>query len=229
MTRTDTHCRALVFDLDDTLYAEREFVLSGFSAVAKWLRDNKRVAGFESLAAEALHRGLRGRIFDDALTQLGIDPQPSLISTLVQVYRDHIPVLTLYDDARHALDRFRPAAKLGIITDGFLQTQRNKVRALGLWPLVDAIVFSDQWGRDKWKPHPLPYESLASQLACCGVQCTYIADNPAKDFIGARLLGWHTIRIRRPQGEYAGVEPAKGYEADADISSLEELRSVLSL
>jgi putative hydrolase of the HAD superfamily len=52
----------------------------------------------------------------------------------------------------------------------------------------------------------------------------YVGDNPAKDFVGARALGWRTIRIRRAAGEHSLVEAQPGYEADQEIADLGELR-----
>jgi putative hydrolase of the HAD superfamily len=59
--------RALVFDLDDTLYPERDFVLSGFQAVSGWLRLQGGVEGFYDRALATFERGVRGRIFDEVL------------------------------------------------------------------------------------------------------------------------------------------------------------------
>lgn len=35
--------QAIVFDLDDTIYPERNYVLSGFSEVALWAKKNLRI------------------------------------------------------------------------------------------------------------------------------------------------------------------------------------------
>lgn len=59
--------------------------------------------------------------------------------------------------------------------------------------------------------------------------CVYVGDNPKKDFIGARKLGWYTIRIRRPHGEHNALEPEPGFEAHREITSLRDLPSLLDI
>jgi putative hydrolase of the HAD superfamily len=146
---------------------------------------------------------------------------------MVSVYRQHLPVLKLLPDAEWALNYFRPKAKLGLLTDGYFETQRNKVRALNLEHFFDAIVYSDQLGRACWKPHPAPYEQIAAALGCEGNGCAYVADNPSKDFITARKLGWFTVRIRRATGEQAAVEADEEHEANATVETLYKLPAVL--
>ena len=67
---------AIVFDLDDTLYAERDYVFSGFRAVAVW---GERCLGFPSdqIYAELVERfehGSRRNTFDDWLASRGLPP-----------------------------------------------------------------------------------------------------------------------------------------------------------
>ena len=40
---------AIVFDLDDTLYPEREYVFSAYRAVAKWIERHLGTAATEAL------------------------------------------------------------------------------------------------------------------------------------------------------------------------------------
>jgi len=51
----------------------------------------------------------------------------------------------------------------------------------------------------------------------------YVADNPRKDFIGARQLGWRTVRVRRDGGEHHRYEASVAEAADVEIASLREL------
>ena len=53
--------RAIVFDLDDTLYPERDYVLSGFRAIARWAAEHLRIPaedGYRELA-ELFAAGVR--------------------------------------------------------------------------------------------------------------------------------------------------------------------------
>src|SRR5437868_6444461 len=85
----------IVFDLDDTLFAERDFITSGFSAVEMVLQRQFRCAGFLKIAIDLFNCGRRRNIIDEAVSALGLSPNPELISGLVNVYRSHWPQITL--------------------------------------------------------------------------------------------------------------------------------------
>jgi putative hydrolase of the HAD superfamily len=214
-----------VFDLDDTLYPEREFVLSGFNAVSSWLFNHKGISGFFDLAWQFYERGHRGNVFNLVLEKLKINCNPSFMDQLVEVYRSHLPSLDLFEDASWAIDFFQNK-KMAIITDGYFQTQVRKVEALGIKDKFACILYTDEFGRDWWKPSPLPYQKVMDFFRCEGRQCLYVADNPSKDFISAKRLGWHTIRIRREKGEYRNIEVCRSYRAACEIETLYGLRGL---
>jgi putative hydrolase of the HAD superfamily len=219
--------KVVVFDLDDTLYPEREFVFSGFRAVAEWLNTGRNAGSFFEIARELFNSGARGNIFDLTLEKVGIAREPELIGRLLKVYREHRPVISLYSDAKQALNDLRCDFKLGLITDGYLTTQQNKVKALGIEDFFSRIVYTDFYGREYWKPHAKSYEEILQSFGCRGGDCVYIADNPRKDFITARKLGWKTIRVRRDEGEHCRVSLERELEADVEISDLFRIREFL--
>jgi putative hydrolase of the HAD superfamily len=219
--------KVIVFDLDDTLYPEREFVFSGFRAVAEWLNTGRNAGSFFEIACELFNNGARGNIFDLALEKGGIARDPELIGRLLKVYREHKPVIALYSDAKQALNDLRSDFKLGLITDGYLTTQQNKVKALGIEDYFSRIVYTDLYGREYWKPHAKPYDDILQSFGCIGGDCVYIADNPRKDFITARKLGWKTIRVRRNEGEHCRISLERELEADVEVNDLFRIREFL--
>jgi len=66
--------RALLFDLDDTLYDEKQFVRSGFKEVAKFIDDkfniNKKI--FYKILIDIFNNGSRGNIFNLALERVNV-------------------------------------------------------------------------------------------------------------------------------------------------------------
>ena len=213
----------LVFDLDDTLYPEADFVFSGFKTVDAWVLDRFGVEGFSKHARNEFEAGRRGRIFNSVMTKMGLPDSKKLIDEMVGVYRDHYPNISLYPDARWALDHFFSRGPLGLISDGYLNTQENKLEALGIRQLFAKIVLTDSLGRDFWKPSPKPYQEIERAFGPEPICCTYIADNPLKDFIAARLLGWKTIRIVRKNGLYSGQTVEQDQDAERLITSLRDL------
>jgi putative hydrolase of the HAD superfamily len=221
--------RVIVFDLDDTLFPEWQYVLSGFKAVDEHLCAIGKCqrAQFYTVAKAFFDEGSRGNIFDLALTKLGLGADKDAVAELVRVYREHKPALTIHEDARWAIDYFRERNHvLGLISDGYLVAQQNKFEALRIAERFAAIVFSDQLGRDAWKPSPLPYQKVMEQIPGPPSDFVYVADNPRKDFITARKLGWSTIHIDRAGGVYHNIEAALEYQADRRITSLFELEQL---
>ena len=216
---------ALVFDLDDTLYPEKDFVRSGFHAVDDWLHSRNVCEGFFQVAWRIFEAGTREDVFNLTLRRLAVEAS-DLIPLMVAAYRAHEPNIQVFADVDSALSRLRSEYRLGILTDGHLETQRNKIRALGLTERVEAILYSDELGRDCWKPSPAPFSAIMKRLDVRGDQCVYIADNPSKDFSGARQLGWQTVHIRRPDGMYADL-PADADSSIATIGDLEDLERLL--
>ena len=222
---------SIVFDLDDTLYAEREYVRSGFGAVASWIAPQVGVdeaAAFNGLW-ELFDRGERGDIFDRWLVGVKANPETH-VSNMVRVYREHVPALRLRDGAGSLLERLRGRYRLGLVTDGPLVMQRRKVEALGLDKLVDIVVYSDEGGRHAWKPHPWAFERVLERLGAPANTAAYVADNPIKDFLGARRAGLLSIRVRCEDGLHRSLEPASSEHApDLEIGSLDELEPLLNM
>lgn len=219
--------KALVFDLDDTLYPEWQFAASGFAAVGEWLQTHRDISGFAYVAEEAFKAGIRRNVFNVALDRMEVQYERNLISKLVNVYRSHRPSIQLFDDARWALDAFPERLALGLITDGYYQTQRNKVEALGIASVFTKMVFSDAYGPECWKPSFVPYQRMASELSLEGKECAYVGDNPTKDFVTAKKLGWLTVQVCRAEGEYRNVDVPVDHHAEVKIFSLRNLETIL--
>src|SRR5438477_4377326 len=100
--------RALLLDLDDTLYEERSYVLSGFRAVARHVEAAEPGIHADrcfDLMVKHLDQHGRDRIFDRTLLDLGCKPEGGTVQELVNVYRHHEPAIALYPDVAESLDR----------------------------------------------------------------------------------------------------------------------------
>jgi putative hydrolase of the HAD superfamily len=219
--------RAILFDLDDTLYVERDFILGGFAAVAAHVagRGFGPPARVQALLEE-IHLGEgRDRVFDKAAARLGFPEH--WVPDLVHVFRSHAPVIAPAADVTPTLARLRARYKLGCVTDGWLDVQKRKLAALGLAPLLDAVVIADEHGRAYWKPHPLPFLNCCRLLGIQPGEAVFVGDNPERDIRGARGVGMACIRLRRDRG-YFGAPPPPSDAPDAEITGLAELETVLT-
>ncbi|MBP6505928.1 MAG: HAD family hydrolase [Opitutaceae bacterium] len=218
----------VVFDLDDTLYAEADFVDSGFRAVDHWLSVHEGVKGFLEHARRHFNTGMRGKIFDAALNDLGVVAVPERVTILVEVYRSHVPEISLDAAVSRFLDWTAPRFNLAVLTDGYAVAQRQKLEALKLRRWFDCIIVTDEIGRQFWKPHRIGFERIMARFAGAVAGYVYVADNPQKDFIAPRQLGWRTVRLRRERGEYTRHESKKNELIDLEITSLPELKTWLT-
>jgi putative hydrolase of the HAD superfamily len=219
--------KAVIFDMDDTLFPEIDYIISGFKAVDRHVNLSIGLDGFYDKAMEFFNNGIRGNIFNLALEELDYKFNKDFIETLIKVYREHLPIINLFSDAHWALSNLKDHYKLGLITDGYLISQKNKASALNLYNIFDTLIFSDEYGRENWKPSPVPYLKIMDKLNFKGNELIYIGDNSTKDFVTAKRLGWYTIQVIRKNGEYFNNVVEPHYEADIKVKSLFEIASVL--
>jgi putative hydrolase of the HAD superfamily len=217
----------ILFDLDDTLYNEMQFVKGGFETVASYIAKKHHVnqQDIKRLLVKTLKKQGRGHVFDHVLEQLGLQNRIK-IQALIKIYRTHSPNLVLYPDAAVLLSTLKKKKyKLGLITDGDVTAQKNKVSALQLERFFDCIIFSDEYGVKKRKPTPFPYEKMLEELHAKAKEAVYVGDNPTKDFISAKKLGMQTVRILR--GPYKTFPAPLDYDADYTLTNLKSFINLL--
>jgi putative hydrolase of the HAD superfamily len=220
----------VVFDLDDTLYDEIDYCRSGFKEVAQYLVKKYNFPQsqtiFESLW-KYFNSGERKRTFNLILEELGINFDNQLIEELVEVYRNHQPNINLPAESREVLDTLRSKYVLALLTDGFLPAQKLKVKALGIKDYFRCIIYTEELGRDAWKPSTSGFEKLISKLNINPKKMTYIADNTQKDFIAPNKLGMVTIQLIRPLRVHTEISKNPLSQADSVIQRIDELPKLL--
>jgi putative hydrolase of the HAD superfamily len=190
-----------VLDLDDTLYLERDYVRSGFRAVADLVgggsvTDADRVF---NLLWEDYLGGSRGSSFDLLLQRFPDLTNERTVGDLVAAYREHPPQIEFVPGMLDVIeDLGRRGISLAVISDGAHASQAAKCHALRILELADPVVLTDAWGREFWKPHPRAFQHVGERLGLQPGRLVYIGDNPAKDFTSPIALGWSAIRLRLP-------------------------------
>jgi len=182
------------------LYDEVEYCKSGFTSVSEFLADLPQMPPAESLFDafwKQFTAGNRTKTFNAALRELGIVDY-KLIRQLIYVYRNHDPKITLPQESRDVLSELGPKYTLALLTDGFLPAQQLKVQALGIEKYFECVIYTEQLGREFWKPSPVGFEKLMETLNVKSQYMAYVADNQMKDFIAPNRLGFATIQIIRP-------------------------------
>jgi putative hydrolase of the HAD superfamily len=177
-----------VFDLDDTLYLEQDYVKSAHRFISELVKKNfgnTEFAHFLSL----LNKKKQVDPISKAWLQSGL-PQDELAGAIVSM-RAHRPNIALSSGAKLVLDCLRKeSSPYGIITDGRSVTQREKIAAL---ECNDAAFISISEEVSYSKLDPERFIAITSILNAS--HYVYVGDNPAKDFFIPRQLGWKTIMI----------------------------------
>jgi len=223
-----TKLQAIIFDLDDTLYPEIQFVYSGFNTVANWVETQF------GLDSELVYRefigifknGDKSKVFNVWLKKNNLDLH--LVKTFIKIYRAHQPAISLHSGMEDLLQTLCNDYLLGIVSDGYLDVQRKKIKSLEIEKYFMAITLSDKFGRKYWKPSIKPFEDVLDSLAVSSSKSVYVADNPKKDFYGPRQLGMKTIRLRMKDGVYKDLLPeSEKYAPGHTVNSISQLKDLL--
>jgi putative hydrolase of the HAD superfamily len=219
---------AVLFDLDDTLYPERAFVDGGFRAVGRFLAPRLgRSADPIARRLRVLHdRDGRGRLFDTLLSEHGMADDRDLVLASVLVYRTHRPRLRPFDGVIAGLDRLRDAGiPTGLVSDGLSSVQRRKLATMPeVSRRLDVVVLTDELGRGYAKPSPTGFLVACRLLDALAGRAVYVANDPRKDFAGARSAGLRTIRagILPDEGGSGPISPRDGVDAEHLAGSFAE-------
>ena len=217
-----TMIKVVIFDLDDTLIKELDYVKSGFEVVAKI------TAKKYDLDKDKIFRDLNKffqenskNVFNRLLEAYNIEYLSKDILELVDAYRNHQPQIKLFDDVLEVLKILKDdGIKLGIITDGYESSQKAKIKVLKLDKLIDKIVITDTLGKDYWKPSSKAFEIVKEYFNVQYEEMIYVADNANKDFIAPEKLGMQWVQIKRPDCIYQQT-------INPNISNLYELIKII--
>lgn len=188
--------KGVIFDLDDTLYSEKQYIRSGYSKIGEHLC---RVDAGEKL----WNYFLDGKpAIDCYLEEIGeIDKKTECLD----VYRSQIPEIELYEGVNELIQSLKERGiKVGIITDGRPEGQRNKIKALGLDGLVDDIIITDELGGTQFrKPNDISFRIMQNRWRLSYEEIVYVGDNPNKDFQAPKQLGMRSVIFRNEDGLYS--------------------------
>ncbi|MDP1417449.1 HAD-IA family hydrolase [Peribacillus simplex] len=200
--------RAVVFDLDDTLISEKKYIESGYQYISKILSDryDKDAQELNQLLFKLFNESPQN-VFNRILDKMGISYTKNDILEMVEEYRGHLPDIRFFDDVLPCLKELKKKnIKIGVITDGYANAQRQKLKVIKATNFFDEIIVTDELGREFWKPHPKSFELMKEKLNVEFNEMIYVGDNPEKDFYISNIYPIKTTRIYRD-----GVHSDKSY------------------
>ena len=221
--------KAVVFDLDDTLISEKEYIKSGYKSVAKFIEKKYKLdQGKVYNQLMELFRKSPKNVFNRFFEKNNIQYGKIEIDKLIENYRKHKPEIYFFDDVKPTIMKLKKIGiKTGIITDGYKETQRNKLEVLKAKELFDQIIITDELGREYWKPNPMAFELMKQALKVEYNEMIYVGDNPEKDFYIGSVYPITCVRIRRDENIYNDKEYRNGITEKIRINKLNELEKMI--
>ena len=228
--------RAVLFDLDDTLFDHRRSARAALSELHRVHGRGTDLDAFEiqhTRFLEIMHAEvLAGRVgLDDARRErfrrvflaFGISLEMPDVDAIASAYRSG------YMSARRALDgaaglllALGPHARIGIVTNNLLEEQRDKLAYCGLAPHVHALIASEDVGVSK--PDPGIFQIALERLGVRAADAVMVGDSWALDIVGATNAGIRAIWFnpdRKPVPEApAGVSAIHALTPPEDILPL---------
>jgi putative hydrolase of the HAD superfamily len=176
-----------VFDLDDTLYFEIDFLKSAFKSISLELEADNHGQLLQKML-EIYNSG--GNTFDFLVENYSC--RNITTENLLSLYRNHYPEISLRGGVLEMFIKIKNNnGRIGIITDGRSISQRNKIKALGIERYIDKILISEEFGFEK--PDSSVFESFMSKAI--NEEIYYFGDNIRKDFISPKKLFWCCIGV----------------------------------
>ena len=215
--------KAVLFDLDNTLYDAQQYFLGAFNNISKYISLKYNIPWqevYKTLAGLWREKtSMYPYLFNDILSLLHLDRDNP--EDIVKIFNEYSGWMEPYPDVIPTLKVLREKNyKVSLVTDGNVERQKRKLEMLGLKSYFDTVVYAKEI---EPKPSSLPFLRALSELKVRSEDTFYVADNPLIDFKGAKAAGISTIRILR--GEFAGVAGNKNI--DLEITKLSELLEIV--
>lgn len=127
--------------------------------------------------------------FKDSMIQLGIpaDRSEEIGTEYMNCYRNH---WSWVDGAKEAVEIVSESYPVGIVTNGFLETQQMKIEKMGLDQFTDIFVITEEIG--VMKPHQRVFDVATERARVDRNSILYVGDSYSSDIIGGRNAGWKT-------------------------------------
>ena len=188
----------VIFDLDDTLYSEKNYIWSGYGFIAKSFPE------IENMQAKLWSAFERKLLAIDTVLQNEGCLDESIKKRCLDIYRNQIPSISLYEGVEEMFQTLLKRGKrLGLITDGRVEGQQNKIKSLRLRQWIQEIIITDELGGLEYrKPNPIAFVEMQKRFNVSFQQMAYVGDNIKKDFIAPKLLGMKSIYFKNKDGLY---------------------------
>ena len=226
-----TSIKAVLFDLDDTLWAIEPVLVLAEQQLYSWLQQHA-----PAVTAQHTISSLRQRRQDLALREPAYRInlwalRHAVLSAVLAECREDValadPAMALFSRARNAvkpfddvipgLQKLKANLKVGSVSNGFADLE-----AIGLAAHFDISIAAHQFGTAK--PDPSIFHAACATLEVAPSQALYVGDDLTLDVLGAQQAGLRAVWMNR----FARELPAQ-IQPDAVCTDLHELQHWLEL
>lgn len=213
-----------IFDLDDTIFKEFDYVKSGFKFCAKFLSKNKiSTKKIYNNFIRLFRKNGRGKVFD-----LYFKGNKSKSKKLISLYRKHYPDIKAYKDALNLIRTLKKKKiRMYIVTDGIKDSQYQKIKKLNIKKYFKKIFITPVYGKTYMKPSIKCFEIIKKIEKCNWHEMVYIGDNPKKDFVNLNKKKVTTIRILR--GEFKKLDVLRLRDAKYKIKNHMKILKIFNI
>ncbi|MFT5588794.1 MAG: HAD superfamily hydrolase (TIGR01549 family) [Bradyrhizobium sp.] len=222
--------KAVLFDLDDTLWPIVPTIIRAENLLFDWLRERAPAVtqdhSIETLRARRMALmqeeprfridlpGLRHAGLTEAFHASGADPVH--IDGAMTIFNDARNAVVPYDDVLPALERLAGQVALGTISNGSAD-----LAAIGMAGHFRISIAAHQFGSAK--PDPAIFHAACAALDVDPAETVYVGDDPLLDVDGAQKAGLRAVWMNR----FDRVLP-EHVRPDASCTSLFELEHWLA-
>ena len=195
--------KAVLWDLDDTLYSRVEAARATFPGMFRELLYPGRCEEYISQAVEYMMSRVRrwSMVSEDAFSELLLkypSDRPYSREACLDYYYSHITDYAKPNDGavRVMRELSGRGIKNAVVTNMYKERapiQREKIEAIGIASLLDAVVISGEVGLRK--PEREIYDLTARMLGVKNYECIFVGDDPDSDIKGALGAGMRAVWI----------------------------------
>ncbi len=182
--------KAILFDLDNTLYSEKHYFLKSYRYICDKLNLNNDV--YRYMIKEYFHDGEKD-LFDKVINKFNLSI--NIKDQMITYYRNADIKLKLFKDTEVI---FNNNFKIAIITNGGKATQQNKINILNLNKYFEPIIIAGEYfTKDKWKPSKECFRLCLKKMGLKPENVIYVGDKFEKDVQGAfnaSIIPVHLLR-----------------------------------
>ena len=187
----------IVFDLDDTLYDEIDFVNNGFNEVANYLKKKFGIDKQKSLPflKKKFLINRKKKIINSLLSNLNIKVTKKELTFLINLYRYNNRKIRINKIQLDFLKKLSLNRNIYLVTDGNPKVQQAKINKLKIKRYFKNIYYTSLFGNTAHKPSLKVFSYIIKKEKKKFRDLIYIADNPFKDFKNLNKVNAITIRV----------------------------------